>query len=494
MTALKEFLSRGSVFPRLLLVVLVGAGLSGCAFFQKQDAGTSGDPPSGIQASDSGYPAQAESGSPIWFRVMLTDENGDQTVESGELVTVAVEVMNAGPGPAQNVQVVLTGSPVLLQQLVNPLMVGDLGAGERKRVAVSGRVPAVEVAQQAELLVSVEVGSPGAGPTGAKKFVLAMRPRGAGPVAPKAGGTPTGSILTDQGTVGQAAGSPPGGGQGIVAGQGEPAEAVEIDQIPRPVPGYKRHDAIGLAIGIGAFRNPEVPEVPYAGRDADMIAKYLTTVGGVSPAKVKVLVDDFALKDDITEALDEWLPHHARKDGTVLVFFSGRAIVDPATGAVSLVPHEGRPRSPSRLISLRRLQTALARLPVRRALLILDLSLTSLPKTGKDRVKDPVWNPVGPALDKGKLVQILGVSGVQEAHRYEPGRHGLFTYFVLKGLRGSADRDGDGLVTVGELYEYVHGSVTSLAQTRYGNAQEPFSLPAFTRGDKTWAFPVARVK
>ncbi len=479
---------------RLLLVVLVGAGLSGCAFFQKQDSGPPGDAPSDLQASDSGFPARAEAGSPIWFRVMLTDEIGDQTVEGGELVTVAVEVMNAGPGPAQNVQVVLTGSPVLLQQLPNPLIVGDLGAGERKRLAASGRVPAVEVGQEAELVVSVEVGGPGAGPAGAKKFVLALRPRGTGPGAPKAEGTPTGSILSNQEAVAQAAGSSLEGRQGIAKGQKEAAEAAEVDQIPRPVPGYKRHDAIGLVIGIGVFRNPEVPEVPYAGRDAEVIAKYLTTVGGVSPAKVKLLVDDFALKDDITEVLEEWLPHHARKDGTVLVFFSGRAVVDPATGAVSLVPHEGRPGSPLRLISLRRLQTALARLPVQRALLILDLSLTSLPKTGNGQVKNPVWNPVGPALEKGKLVQILGVSGVQEAHRYEPGRHGLFTYFVLKGLRGSADRDGNGLVTVGELYEYVHGSVTSLAQTRYGNAQEPFSLPAFTPGDKTWAFPVARVK
>lgn len=33
--------------------------------------------------------------------------------------------------------------------------------------------------------------------------------------------------------------------------------------------------------------------------------------------------------------------------------------------------------------------------------------------------------------------------------------HGVFTCFLLEGLAGKADRNGGGVVTVSELYEYV---------------------------------------
>ena len=34
-------------------------------------------------------------------------------------------------------------------------------------------------------------------------------------------------------------------------------------------------------------------------------------------------------------------------------------------------------------------------------------------------------------------------------------QHGIFTYHLIQGLRGSADYDSDGLVTVDEAYRYV---------------------------------------
>ena len=33
--------------------------------------------------------------------------------------------------------------------------------------------------------------------------------------------------------------------------------------------------------------------------------------------------------------------------------------------------------------------------------------------------------------------------------------HGVFTYYVLEGLRGKADFDRDGVITVDELYTYI---------------------------------------
>ena len=38
-------------------------------------------------------------------------------------------------------------------------------------------------------------------------------------------------------------------------------------------------------------------------------------------------------------------------------------------------------------------------------------------------------------------------------------RQGVFTYYVLRGLKGAADNNGDYLVTIKELYGYVYSKV-----------------------------------
>ncbi|MEK9622767.1 MAG: hypothetical protein VW292_11220, partial [Alphaproteobacteria bacterium] len=41
----------------------------------------------------------------------------------------------------------------------------------------------------------------------------------------------------------------------------------------------------------------------------------------------------------------------------------------------------------------------------------------------------------------------------------EEAKHGMFSYFLMKGLEGDADRDGDNQITTGELHAYVQQNV-----------------------------------
>jgi uncharacterized caspase-like protein len=38
-------------------------------------------------------------------------------------------------------------------------------------------------------------------------------------------------------------------------------------------------------------------------------------------------------------------------------------------------------------------------------------------------------------------------------------KHGVFTFYLLEGLRGKADYDGDGMITIDEIYRYVSTKV-----------------------------------
>jgi uncharacterized caspase-like protein len=68
---------------------------------------------------------------------------------------------------------------------------------------------------------------------------------------------------------------------------------------------------------------------------------------------------------------------------------------------------------------------------------------------------------------------IITASGPNEVALELPNLgHGVFTYYVLEGLKGGADRDRDGIVTVSELYEYVESHVDRAAR-RAGGRQRP---------------------
>ena len=50
--------------------------------------------------------------------------------------------------------------------------------------------------------------------------------------------------------------------------------------------------------------------------------------------------------------------------------------------------------------------------------------------------------------------------------------HGLFSYFLMKGLEGNADSNKDDKITSNELYTYVRSNVTREA-FRLGREQTP---------------------
>ncbi|MDH5297142.1 MAG: hypothetical protein OEW26_08440, partial [Nitrospirota bacterium] len=55
---------------------------------------------------------------------------------------------------------------------------------------------------------------------------------------------------------------------------------------------------------------------------------------------------------------------------------------------------------------------------------------------------------------KGRVVLTASRAGEVSEERDDLG-HGVFTYYLLEGLNGKADVDGDSIVTVDEAYSYI---------------------------------------
>jgi len=395
-----------------------------------------------------------EQPSTLVFRAIIRDENRNQLLHEGESVAVEIEVKNEGPGAAAGVEILVSGTAALVEMIPSVLTVGDIPAGEVKRVSVDGKVGAVAESTQAELVLALRAKSPAVQLPSVKKYLVAVKPAN----APEAIAVP-----------------------------------VDVDELPKPSSGkLKQPRAVGIAIGIGQFRENAMPRVKYAQQDADTVAKYWSAVGGIPADRIRRLFDSRALKGDLVETFEQWLPQQADATTVVYVFIAGRGLVDPATGAVSVIPFDGTAASSARVYSLRRLQESLSKLPVQRSIVMMDLSLEHMPVQNGAGPAAPVW----PQEEQGKerVMWMFGNRAVQDAHHFDLGHHGLFAYQLLKGLGGAADVDKDGTILAGELCVYARGQVAKMASEQFGNEQDPLCVPGPGQGAMVRLQPVAKLR
>ena len=202
---------------------------------------------------------------------------------------------------------------------------------------------------------------------------------------------------------------------------------------------------------------------------------------------MRLLQDWKALKPDIDEALLDWLPGHMNKDAVVIVYFAGLATVAP-NGDVYLVPYDGTTTGVSRSYPLKDLDAALGRLKAKQTLFFFDGTLTRLGADSRSKTVVPQWNPSG-----SSTIHIIAMNGVGKAVEDEGHRHGLFTYYLLRALRGESDVNRDGEVTLGEAIAYVGQKVSWASKTHYGQEQRPAVFPPLKTTDPGSALALAKL-
>ncbi|MGE3154575.1 MAG: hypothetical protein AB7G48_06285 [Nitrospiraceae bacterium] len=434
------------VGPRLVIIIFAAWMLAGCQSASPRerapDAGETQAVPraqevpetngSGLESASDGPSAT------LAFRAMLRDENRNHVLEQGERMTLEVEITNLGPGSVSDIEIRCSGKGGIAEQFTGSPHVATLPAGVRTRLVATATAPSVDQVQQGELTVELATGDSSVQLPPAKTFVVAIRPGSADQV----------EVLS-----------------------------VDVDQIPIRSRGAEQPHAVGVAIGIGNYRDQGQAGGRYAVHDAEITAAYWRTVVGVPASRLKLLTGRRALRDDFVDTFETWLPQQVKPGSLVYIYLSGKASVHPSTGAVDLAPYDALPSSTERHYPLRRLHAALARLPIERALLFLEVSLE--PSSG-DLTQNPAlprWETPDLAIHPGKIVQVIGNHALQEAHDYPLGRHGLFTYHLLKGLAGEADPKKTGRVSLGDLCRYVKEQVKDAARTEFGNQQEPICRP-----------------
>lgn len=235
------------------------------------------------------------------------------------------------------------------------------------------------------------------------------------------------------------------------------------------------------AVVVGVENYHDLPKVDYAKRDAEMVKQYLMKSLGYREQNIVMLLNDRVTRSQLEARLEKWLPRQVgqNKDAEVFVYYGGHGAPDPNTNQAFLVPYDGDPAYlETTAYPLKRLYDTLGKLSARNVTVVMDSCFSgaggrSVIAKGARPMLITVEDPLMAAQN---LVVLSAAAGNQISSAYPEKRHGLFTYFFLKGLQGQADANQDKSVNVEELYRYIKEQVETVAR-RMHTEQSPQLLP-----------------
>ncbi|HEU20473.1 MAG TPA: PDZ domain-containing protein [Deltaproteobacteria bacterium] len=241
----------------------------------------------------------------------------------------------------------------------------------------------------------------------------------------------------------------------------------DVDKLPQ-MQALPRKSACAIVIGIEKYRQA-LPTADYAKRDAQTVTEYLSRVMGYPPQNIVTLLNDRAAKSDMEKYFAKWLANNVETDSSVFIYYSGHGAPGPKTGDAFLVPYDGDPSFIEETgYPLTRLFAKLEKLPAKEIVVVLDSCFSgaggrSVLATG---ARPLVMNLNTAPVRSDRIAVLSASSGSQISSTYEEQGHGLFTYFLLKGIK-------DGHSELGNLYGYLKPRVEQIARKTYNNEQNP---------------------
>jgi hypothetical protein len=246
---------------------------------------------------------------------------------------------------------------------------------------------------------------------------------------------------------------------------------------PVPVEGKK----YALVIGISRYKSVGVglTNLRYAASDAATFRDFLVSPrGGSFPAaNITFLQDENATLANIKEALSNLLSR-ARTEDTIVIFVDAQGATERSSaldrsGNNFLLAWDTDPEDmSSTALSITEIEGMLSDdLKAKHVVVFADTSHTSSIGEKALNLVNDYW--VRMANRMGLAVLTANDKGQLSKEGDEWGGHGIFTHYLLKGMEGEADADGDGTVTVAELFSYVRKKVN----LDTGYEQDPLAAP-----------------
>jgi hypothetical protein len=227
-----------------------------------------------------------------------------------------------------------------------------------------------------------------------------------------------------------------------------------------------------VVIGVGDYDSDDIPDLEFAPNDARAVRDFLLSDAAGPFDEVLYLENERATGAAMREALFVFL-QQADWDDLVVIYYAGHGAPDPGRpDNLYLLPVDTQlDRLAATGFPMWDVKTALRRqIAAERVLVIADACHSAGTADG-EAVGGGDSNVIAGGFQQlfTPSRRLMLTAADTNEFSLEDGRwggHGVFTHFLLEGLRGAGDLDGDGIVTVTEVFDHVSTSVRGATSGR----------------------------
>jgi len=232
-----------------------------------------------------------------------------------------------------------------------------------------------------------------------------------------------------------------------------------------PIAKHKNKNALAIIFGVENYKN--VSPVTFAKRDASIIKEYFTNSLGIPLNRIYFQTNDDVSKAEFDKVFskDGWLDKRVKMSSDIFIYFAGHGAPDIKNRKAYLMPHDGDPNYPSQTgFSIDDMYKKLNKLGANSITVFLDACFSGANRESEMLLADarPVFIEVDASMT-GNVTVFSASSGSEISSAGPENKHGLFSYFLMKGIRGDADANNDNQITVGELGNYIKENVSDMA-------------------------------
>jgi hypothetical protein len=231
----------------------------------------------------------------------------------------------------------------------------------------------------------------------------------------------------------------------------------------------KRRNVWAVVIGINDY--PRLPKLKYAVNDAEAFYRLLVEENRIPPENVTLLTNEQASLVNLRSTLGTRIKNAARESDMVIIFFAGHGATERDAASPDgdglekyLLPFDTDPADLyTTAMPMVEVARVFNRIRSERLVFIADACYSGGSGGRTISVADTRANIGDRFLERvvgGRGKVIITASAANEVSvEKDELQHGVFTYYLLEGLRGKADLDRDSMITVDEAYRYVYEQV-----------------------------------
>lgn len=215
-----------------------------------------------------------------------------------------------------------------------------------------------------------------------------------------------------------------------------------------------------LIIGNTEYTDPGLAQLTAPGKDAEDFARVLQSKDICDFDAVHISLNEPS--SSVIEAVDEFFDQK-KPDDLLVLYFSGHGVKDEIGSLYLAFKNTVRSRLRSTAIKSDYIREAMDQSRSKRQVLILDCCNSGAFPQGTKAELGGVMGMAKAFQGYGRFV-LTASDATQFAWEGDKiigeTDNSLFTHFLMKGLEGEADSDGDGKITVDELYDYAYHQIS----------------------------------